>query len=146
MLKNRDFWSGLMLILIGAGAVLVARNYHFGSILHMGPGFFPAVLGVILILFGVVIMIKGLIKGERMRGMVSSRALIILLFSLILFGTLIERAGLIPALAALIFCSAYASREFKLLEVCLLVGILILLSVSLFIWGLALPFPLIKTF
>mgnify|MGYP001092505310 CR=1 FL=1 len=135
-----------MLVLIGAGAVLVARNYHFGSVLHMGPGFFPAVLGVILMLFGLFIMIKGLIKGERMRAMVSLRALIILLFSLILFGTLIERAGLIPALAALIFCSAYASKEFKLWEVFLLVGVLILISVSLFVWGLGLPFPLIKSF
>ncbi len=146
MLKIKDFWGGLMLIVIGAGAVFVARSYHFGNVLHMGPGFFPTILGIILILFGLAIMIKGLIKGERIQGLVSLRALIILLFSLILFGTLIERAGLVPALIALIFCSAYASKEFKLLEVCLLVGVLTLLSISLFIWGLSLPFPLMKSF
>ncbi|MGB9700459.1 MAG: tripartite tricarboxylate transporter TctB family protein [Thermodesulfobacteriota bacterium] len=146
MSKNKDFWGGVMLLVIGAGAVIIARDYHFGSVLHMGPGFFPTILGVILILFGLTIMIRGLIKGEQMRGFVSWRALILLSFSLIFFGILIERAGLIPALAALIFCSAYASREFKLLEVFLLIGVLILISVSLFIWGLGLPFTLIKSF
>lgn len=135
-----------MLILIGAGAVIIARDYHFGSVLRMGPGFFPTILGVILIMFGLAIMIKGLIKGEKIRGLVSWRALILLSLSLILFGILIERAGLIPALSALIFCSAYASKEFKLLEVLLLVGVLILISVSLFVWGLGLPFTLIKSF
>jgi hypothetical protein len=146
MSKNKDFWGGVMLILIGAGAVIIAREYHFGSVLRMGPGFFPTILGVILIMFGLAIMIKGLIKGEKIRGLVSWRALILLSLSLILFGILIERAGLIPALAALIFCSAYASKEFKLLEVLLLVGVLILISVSLFVWGLGLPFTLIKSF
>lgn len=146
MLKNRDFWGGLMLIFFGAGAVLAARNYHFGSVLHMGPGFFPTVLGVILIIFGLIVMIKGLITGEKIRGFISWHALIILLLSLILFGVLIERVGLIPALVALIFCAAYAGKEFNFWEACLLVGVLTLVSISLFIWGLSLPFQLIKSF
>lgn len=146
MSRNKDFWGGVMLIVIGAGAVFIARDYHFGSILHMGPGFFPTILGWILIMFGLIIMVKGLIKGEKIRGRVSLRPLTLLALSLILFGILIERAGLIPALGALIFCSALGSSEFKFWEVCLLVGVLIMLSVSLFIWGLGLPFLLIKGF
>lgn len=146
MLANRDFWGGIMLIMIGTGAVFIARDYHFGSVLHMGPGFFPTMLGIILTSFGLTIMIKGLMKGEKVRGVVSLRALIILLLSLILFGFLVERVGFVPALGALVFCSAYASKEFKFFEVFLLIGVLILLSISLFIWGLGLPFPLIKSF
>ncbi|MGQ9694921.1 MAG: tripartite tricarboxylate transporter TctB family protein [Thermodesulfobacteriota bacterium] len=146
MLANRDFWGGIMLIMIGTGAVFIARDYHFGSVLHMGPGFFPTMLGIILTSFGLTIMIKGLMKGEKVRGVVSLRALIILLLSLILFGFLVERVGFVPALGALVFCSAYASKEFKFLEVFLLIGALILLSISLFIWGLGLPFSLIKSF
>jgi len=146
MSKNRDFWGGVMLIGIGAAAVFIARDYHLGSVLHMGPGFFPTVLGVILIFFGLIIMIEGLMKGEKIQGIISLRALGLISISLILFGILIERAGLIPALVALIFCSAYASKDFKFPEVFLLILILTMLSVSLFIWGLGLPFPLIKVF
>lgn len=146
MSRNRDFWGGVMLIGIGSSAVFIARDYHFGSVLHMGPGFFPTLLGIILVLFGLIIMIKGLLKGEKIQGMISFRALALLSISLILFGILIERAGLIPALVALIFCSAYASKDFNFLQECLLILILTMISVSLFIWGLGLPFPLIKGF
>ena len=44
-LERKDFWSGLMLIVIGGGAIFIARNYPFGSSLRMGPGYFPIVLG-----------------------------------------------------------------------------------------------------
>ena len=47
--NNKDIWSGLMLIVIGAAAILVARNYPFGTALRMGPGFFPVVLGGLLV-------------------------------------------------------------------------------------------------
>jgi hypothetical protein len=55
-------------------------------------------------------------------------------------------AGFIPALAALIFGSASAGREFKFIEVLLLTLVLTGISVAVFIWGLGLPYPLIKGF
>ena len=61
--KNKDFWAGMMLIGIGAAAMLIAREYRFGSALRMGPGFFPVILGGILIVFGVCIMGVGLKSG-----------------------------------------------------------------------------------
>ena len=39
----------LMLIAIGAAAVMIARDYPFGTALRMGPGYFPTVLGGILV-------------------------------------------------------------------------------------------------
>lgn len=146
MLHNKDFWGGVMLIGIGAGAVIIAKDYHFGSVLRMGPGFFPTILGVILVLFGVAIMAKGLIKGDKIQSNWSERALILLPLALVLFGILIERLGLVPALVVLIFGSAAAGKEFRLVEVCLLTIVLTGMAVGLFIWGLGLPFPLIKGF
>ena len=66
--NNKDIWSGLMLIAIGAAAILVARNYPFGTALRMGPGFFPVVLGGLLIVFGLTILAIGLRQGESMAG------------------------------------------------------------------------------
>ena len=57
-----------------------------------------------------------------------------------------ELAGFIPALAALVFVSAASGREFKFNEVLLLTVFLSVLSVAMFIWGLGLPYPLIKGF
>jgi hypothetical protein len=53
-------------------------------------------------------------------------------------------AGFVPALAALIFVSAVAGREFKFWEVLFLTVFLSVLSAGLFIWALGLPYPLIK--
>lgn len=144
--NNKDFWAGVMLIVIGAGAVCIARGYRFGSALKMGPGFFPTVLGWILVLFGVAIMATGWIHREKIKESLSMRALILLPASLLLFGFLANFAGFVPALVALVFCSAAAGKEFKLWEVCLLTVGLTALSVALFIWGLELPYPLIKGF
>ena len=36
--SNRDFWAGVMLIATGAAAVIMARDYAFGTALRMGPG------------------------------------------------------------------------------------------------------------
>lgn len=145
-LNKKDFWAGMMLLGIGAAAMFIARDYRFGSALRMGPGFFPSILGGILIAFGVCIMAVGLRSGEKIQSSLSLRALVMLPLSLVLFGVLIEKAGFLPALAVLVFVSAASGREFKFVEVLLLTALLTVASVALFIWGLGLPYPLIKGF
>jgi hypothetical protein len=143
---NKDFWAGVMLIAIGAASIFIARGYPFGSTMRMGPGYFPSILGGILVLFGIYVMTIGLRTKEKITVHCSLRALIVLPFSLAAFGVLMPHAGFIPALAVLIFGSASAGREFQFVEVLLLTVILTMLSVAVFIWGLGLPYPLIKGF
>jgi putative tricarboxylic transport membrane protein len=145
-LYRKDFWGGLMLIAIGAAAIILARDYPFGTALRMGPGYFPTLLGGILVLFGLYLMVLGLRAGETIEGSWSFRALIIVPLSLVLFGVLMDRAGFIPALAVLIFGSAAASTEFRFVEVALLTVVLTAFSVAVFILGLGLPYPLLAGF
>jgi hypothetical protein len=143
-LENKDFWSGVMLIVIGGGALFIARNYQFGSSLRMGPGYFPVLLSAALVLFGVYFVVQGLrAGGEKLEGSWSTRALIIVPLSLVVFGLLIDRAGFIPAMLALIIISAAASKEFRLVEVSLFSVFLTAMCVIVFIWALGLPYELI---
>ena len=143
-LERKDFWSGLMLIAIGGGAVVIARNYQFGSSLRMGPGYFPTILGASLVMFGIYFIIQGLRSGaEKLEGSWSLRALIILPLSLVLFGLLIDRAGFIPAMLALIIGSSTASSQFKLVEVLAFAVFMTAMCVIVFIWALGLPYELI---
>jgi uncharacterized membrane protein len=144
--KKKDFCAGMMFLGIGAGAMIVSRSYPFGTTLRMGPGYFPTLLGAILVLFGIYVMVRGLRSDEKLQGNWSVRALIVLPLSMVLFGLLMELAGFIPALIALIFVSVASGREFKFMEVLLLTVFLGVLSVGMFIWGLGLPYPLIKGF
>jgi hypothetical protein len=141
--QNKDFWAGVMLIATGALAIVIARNYAFGTTLRMGPGYFPTVLGAMLILFGLYLVAVSMKRQEKLSGGWSIRALIMLPVALVLFGLLMEHAGFIPALIALIFGSSLAGKDFKFVEVLLLSIGLTAFCVVLFIWGLGLPYPLL---
>src|SRR5215472_6675232 len=117
VLNSKDFWGGAMLIAIGAAAMVIARDYPFGTALRMGPGYFPTVLGAVLALFGLYLVVKGVIASDPIEGGWSLRALVIVPLSLVLFGLLMDRAGFVPALVVLIFGSAAAGTQFRLAEV-----------------------------
>ena len=142
--NNRDFFAGMLYILLGVVGMWIARDYPFGSALRMGPGYFPTVLGGMMIAFGVAVVLMGVKNNEKVKGNWSIRAMIVLPLSAVLFGILMEEVGFIPALAVLIPAAAASGREFKWLEVVLLTIGLIILSLCIFIWGLGLPYQLIK--
>jgi hypothetical protein len=53
--QKRDYYAGGLMSLIGIGVILEARHYNLGTLFHMGPGFFPIILGVTLTLIGLLI-------------------------------------------------------------------------------------------
>jgi len=142
--NNRDFFGGLMYIVTGAVGMWIARDYPFGSALRMGPGYFPSVLGGMMIAFGIAVLMMGVKNNEKMKGGWSFRALIVLPLATVAFGVLMEAAGFIPAMLVLLPFAAAAGREFKWVEVILLTIGLTVLCTAMFIYGLGLPYPLIK--
>jgi hypothetical protein len=142
--NNRDFWAGVFYITAGAGAMFMARDYPFGSALRMGPGYFPSVLGGIMIAFGIAVLLMGISNNEKMKGTWSLRALFVLPAATVSFGYLMEHVGFLPALAVLIPLAAASGNEFKWGEIILLTIGLMVICTGVFIYGLGLPYPLIK--
>jgi hypothetical protein len=146
VLRNKDFWSGFMLIATGLAAVAIARSYPFGTSLRMGPGYFPTLLGGLLLVGGIYLLARGFRSTDMLEAGWSLRALVIVPLSLVLFGYLMDRAGFVPALIVLIVGSAAAGKEFNFVEVLALAVGLTILSTVVFIWGLGLPYPLLAGF
>jgi putative tricarboxylic transport membrane protein len=142
LLENRDVLSGLLFIAVGTAGFYLALAYPYGTLQQMGPGFFPRVLGVILVILGIVTVLRGLRAGARVEGGWGWYPLAMLTAALVAFGWLMERVGLIPSLVVLVIASAYAGKEFRLGEVLLLSVVMCVLAVAIFIWGLGLPYPL----
>jgi len=143
LLHRRDLWAGLMLIGIGAGAMIIARNYAFGTTLRMGPGYFPTVLGGILVLLGLYLVLTTWRNGVALSGPWPWRALLVLPLAFALFGLLMTHAGFVPALFMMIVTAAAAAPQLRPAEILLLALALTALCVALFVWGLALPYPLL---
>jgi hypothetical protein len=143
-LNNKCVLSGIMFLFIGGVAIFMARDYPMGSALRMGPGYFPIVLGGIIIAFGVWEIIIGFLKPDPVKGGWSPRALVVLPIAAVIFGIMMERLGFIPALVTLIIVSAFAGKEFKLIEVLLLAVGLTIMCTGIFIYGLGLPYPLFQ--
>ena len=139
---NRDFLAGLLFIILGGLAVVFASDYPIGSAMRMGPGYFPTVLGAILLLFGGYVMLRGIRSREKVKGEWGWRPLALITLSIVLFGFLLDRLGLIPAIIALFFAAAAAGREFRFKEVLLLAVVMTAFVVGVFIYGLKLPYPL----
>ena len=63
--KQTDYLAGAVMVVIGAGAVYTCAQYRLGTLTSMGPGFFPTMLGVILILLGLAIALVGTGQTEE---------------------------------------------------------------------------------
>ena len=72
--QNKDTLAGAVFVLFGALALVVARRYEAGTLLDMGPGYFPRVLGALLVLLGLWIAARGLRAGGPARAQASASA------------------------------------------------------------------------
>ena len=59
--SQKDFFAGLAFLLIGVAFAWGATNYTVGEGARMGPGYFPLMLGIVLIVLGGVIGFKALV-------------------------------------------------------------------------------------
>lgn len=141
---NKDFLAGLLLLGFGTLGMYLALDYPFGSSLRMGPGYFPRVLAGIIIGFGVFVMVRGILSNERVKGVWGVKALVLISLAFILFGWIMDRYGMIPALIVMFLVGARAGHEFKLIEVVILTLLMSIFAVALFVYGLGLPYQLIQ--
>lgn len=139
----KDFWAGLMFIGFGLFFTLWAIfNYQMGSAVRMGPAYFPAVLGGLLAVLGVVIFAQSFAMAGPKIPQIRLRPLILVLGACLVYGYAVKPLGLVVATGLLVFVAALGGHEFKWKEVALLFVFLAVFSVLVFVKGLGLPFPL----
>ena len=147
--SEKDFWSGLMFIVVGLGFAFGATFYSKRSSARPGPGYFPLGLGFVLAVLGALVLFKSLTleteDGEPV-GSIAWRPLALIVFSVAVFGLLLPRLGMVVSLPLLVLISSYAGDEFHLGEVIINSIILTIGSWAIFIYGLNLTIPLWPTF
>jgi hypothetical protein len=135
----KDFWAGLIYLVIGSTAIFLARDFGMGAATKMGPGYFPIVLGGVLALIGAVSIARSFrSKGEPI-GAFALKGMLLVCVGTVLFGLLLRGAGLVVALVVLVIVSAYGSTKFRLGTTLALALGLTAACVLVFVKGLGIP-------
>jgi hypothetical protein len=144
---NRDYYGGGLMLLLGLGAVWEGTSYRIGTLVRMGPGFFPVALGVLLSLTGIFIMLGAAAsvpdgKDENLRPEWRGWSCISLsIVAFVLFG---HYGGLLPATFAVVFISAMGDRENTWKSAFLLALAMCAICTLVFWYGLKVQFPLFQ--
>jgi hypothetical protein len=137
-----------MFIIFGVLYMAWSQDYQFGTAQRMGPGYFPSVLGGLLIFLGILVAIPTFKADatENDVGHIGWRGLIVILGAVVLYGVLLPRMGFVISMAVLVILSAMASREFTWKAAILSTFVLGAFSYLVFVKGLELQFPVWPTF
>jgi len=155
--SQKDFFSGLMFMVVGVAFAWGAAGYTLGTGARMGPGYFPLALGILLALLGGLITFKALVvetmDGDKI-GSFAWKPLIFIILANLVFGAMIgglpriglPPMGLIVGIYLLTFIASLAGDEFKFREVVVLATVLAVMSYLAFVLLLKLQFPVWPAF
>lgn len=147
--SQKDFWSGVMFVVVGLGFAWGATNYSFGTSARPGPGYFPFGLGILMAILGALVWFGSVTveteDGEPV-GAFAWKPLTIIVASVVMFGFILPRLGLLISLPLLIIVASLAGDEFHWKDAVISVVVLTLGSWLIFIKGLSLVIPLWPAF
>ena len=148
LVQKRDFYAGLMLIFFGCVAILGAHQNPFGTLMHMGPGFFPTVLGYILIGLGILVGLMSLETLHEPDRILPERpewlGWACILAGPVLFMLFGEYGGMAPGTFACVFVAALGDRSATWKSSFILALGVTFFGCILFSYVLKIPFPIFR--
>ncbi len=146
---KRDFYAGGLMILLGLGIALKGSSYRAGTLMHMGPGFMPTALGIILVLVGIAIAAASLAPsedGEQNESILPENpqwwAWCCILLSPVFFILFGRYFGMAPGTFACVFIAALGDRNSTWLSTFVLSTVVTVFGVTLFSYFLQVPMPI----
>jgi hypothetical protein len=109
----------------------------------MGPGYFPTLLGGLLVLIGLVSLARAALRAGPPLPSMRITGLLAVTAATLAFGLLVRGAGLVVALPALVLVSAWASTRFRWGPGLALAAGLTLFCIAVFLKGLGVPLPVL---
>lgn len=147
--SQRDFWSGLMFVVVGIAFAWGATNYSFGSSARPGPGYFPFGLGILLAALGAIVLFKALTvetgNGDPI-GALAWKPLGFIVATVAVFGWALPHLGMVIAIPILVVVASLAGDEHHWGESLINATILTVGSWCIFVWGLGLTIPVWPAF
>ena len=149
LLQKKDFYAGLAMILLGGAVTLNSTTYNLGTFMHMGPGMFPFMLGILMSFVGVLIFISGLMtpleEGERILPQTMEwRGWACILAGPLMFILFGQFFGMVAGTFMCVFVAALGDRTATLKESAMLAACITVAGAFLFSYVLKVRFPLFR--
>jgi hypothetical protein len=139
---RKDLLAGGTFVGFGLAFAITASTYEVGTALRMGPGYFPLVLGSLLVVLGILIAVKGFVASDGDEiGPVPWKALALLVSAFLFFGFTVRGLGLVPALFVTVFLAGMAGHRARVIPAVVIAACLTALSVLIFVIVLQLRLP-----
>src|SRR5262245_38119164 len=99
---STDLLSGLAFAGLGIFAMGYGWRYAFGTAARMEAGFYPRLVSLALIAVGLALVVRGIVRKTDELGTIELRPVVLVLLGTVLFGFLLERAGLVVSSVVMI--------------------------------------------
>jgi putative Ca2+/H+ antiporter (TMEM165/GDT1 family) len=151
LIGKRDFYAGGLMLLLGLGIALKGSTYRGGTLMHMGPGFLPTALGILLVLLGIAIAAASLAPdGDEHGGNQSLLpehpqwwAWFCILMSPVAFIFFGRYFGMLPGTFACVFIAALGDKTATWKGTIILAAVVTAFGVTLFSYFLQVPMPIL---
>lgn len=151
LVRKRDFYAGGLMFLLGLGIALKGFTYRPGTLMHMGPGFLPTALGIILLIIGLVI--AAVPAATSPDGTIEDQRILpenpqwwgwfCILMSPVLFIFFGSYFGMIPGTFSCVFIAALGDKNATWKSTIILASVITIFGVTLFSYFLQIPMPLL---
>ena len=144
---RRDYYAGGFIALLGACAILQGLQYEVGTLAQTGPGAFPIILGMALILVGMLIAGTAAMSNGADTAILPTNppwfGWFCILAGPMCFIVLGHYAGMVPAIFACVFVCAIGDKAATLKSSFVLALIMTVFGTLLFGFVLNIQFPLL---
>ena len=141
----KDILSGLIFVAFGLSFAYAAWGYDLGTAIRMGPGYFPVLLGGLLVVLGLVVLVQGAVAGEQGPvGPIPWRGIVLILGAVLFFGFAVRPLGLVPSLFVTVVLAALSSARTGILAALAMAAVLTAVCTLIFSYALGLPVPLLS--
>jgi|BarGraIncu00222A_1022003.scaffolds.fasta_scaffold85200_2 uncharacterized membrane protein HdeD (DUF308 family) len=145
---RKDHVAAILLMAMGIFILVKGTSYRMGSLVHMGAGYIPVVLGILMTAVGLLI---GFLARARTPEEIKEQALpdppdlrggLCILSAVGVFVLLGAYGGLVPATFASVFIAAMGDRKNTWKSAALLGVVMVVFGVIVFHYGLRVQLPL----
>lgn len=155
--KKKNYYSGILMLIIGIATTTGSLEHKLGTLSRMGPGYFPLILGVALIVVAAIILITAFMQAdtsilseleeelalsEDKPKVLSLRAPLCVVVGAVLFIIFGQYGGLMLATFAVVFMSALGDTDNSIKTSFLAAAAITAFAVLVFHFGLRMQFPL----